>query len=65
MKFTDILNDIQDYRAHSATVTLATLPDVIRERRLIQARIERCWREGTLSRIQRETLEEILEEGKR
>ena len=57
-EFTALMNDIQDYRQHKANND----PDAEREYYYLRARIERTWRQGALSRMQMETLTEVMEE---
>lgn len=61
-EFIDLMNEVQDYRCHRKDCQSYTqMMDVIRERRILIARIERVWREGGISLMQKDTLDGILE----
>ena len=61
-EFIDLLNEVQDYRCHAENCNnTGDMVDIIRERRILMAQIDSTWRAGKISRIQRETLDEILE----
>lgn len=57
-EFTELMNDIQYYRQHKADGD----PDAGREYNYLRARIERTWREGSITRMQMETLIGVMEE---
>ena len=57
-EFQELMNAIQEYRQHKAENN----PDISREYGYLRARIERTWREGSISRMQMMTLIGVMEE---
>jgi len=61
-EFIDLMNAIQEYRCHMANCNnTGDMVDIIRERRILMAQIDSTWRAGKITRMQRETLDGILE----
>ena len=61
-EFIDLLNEVQDHRCHAANCNnTGDMVDIVSERRILMSRIDSTFRSGRISRIQRETLDEILE----
>lgn len=56
-EFQELMNAVQDYRQHKADSAYGP-----REYGYLRARIERTWREGSISRMQMMTLIGVMEE---